>query len=67
MELGVPLQSGYSQIFSGPVCMSDTITDAGLFDGTEDASVALSSFFDKIFKKCAAERPSHLKDLTSLT
>ncbi len=66
MTLSIPVQNqtGY-HAFGGPICMSNTIADGGLYDGIEDAANALGPFFDKIFKKCGSQRPPHLRDLTS--
>jgi hypothetical protein len=38
--------------------MSNTVAETGIFEGTEDVSVAFSSLLSKIFKKSDARRPS---------
>ena len=66
MTLAVPTQSQTAyHAFGGPICMSNTVADGALYDGTEDAATALGPFFDKLFKKCGSQRPAHLQDLTA--
>ena len=61
MKLVYEGQSSFSHYFNGPICMSNTVAEGGVYDGTEDASAALAPFFDKIFKKSGAERPKYLQ------
>ena len=65
MTLDVPARPGFSSPFRGPACVSPEVAEAGLYEGTEDASTALSPLFDKLFMKCGIERPEHLRDLST--
>jgi hypothetical protein len=58
MKLSFAGQGQFATHFGGPICLSDTVMEGGLYDGKEDATTALSTFFDKIFKKSGARRPS---------
>lgn len=62
MRLAFEGQGSFSHYFDGPICMSPTVADGGLFEGTEDASAALAPFFDKIFRRSGAARPARLQN-----
>jgi hypothetical protein len=60
MKLVFKGQGSFSEYFGGgPVCMSNTVADGGLYDGREDPWVTLAPFFDRLFKKSGANRPTH--------
>jgi hypothetical protein len=40
--------------------MSNVVAEGGLYDGEEDPAAVLAPFFDKIFKKSGAKRPTRL-------
>jgi hypothetical protein len=65
MTLEYPSPPGFSRFGSGPICMSNTVADGGFYEETEEIGVTLGPLFDKLFKKCGSQRPSHLQNLTN--
>lgn len=60
MKLAFEGQGAFATYFGGPVCMSNTVAEGGLYDGREDPAAVLAPFFGKVFKKSGAKRPTHL-------
>ncbi len=45
---------------SGPLCLSDTIEDEGIYKNGLKPSEALRPFYEKVFEKCGIKRPDNL-------
>ncbi len=61
LNFNFPVQSGYSRVGDGPICVADTIEEDGIYDdSTQSPTSALLPFFKKIFSKCGIKRPDYL-------
>ncbi len=56
----IPMRMDSFTFNEDKVCMSDTISVSGTFDGVETPTKAMLPFFEKVFAKCGVPRPEHL-------
>jgi hypothetical protein len=59
-RLQIPPPPGHMQIRLGPECLSETISEQGIYDGKQTPTRTLYSFFKAIFDACGVPRPDYL-------
>ena len=61
-RLNIPPAPGHTLLsgWRSPLCLSDTITEEGAYDGQQTPASALFPLFKAIFDKCGTPRPGYL-------
>lgn len=61
-RLQIPIASGEMRVVGSrsPLCLSDTITAQGAYDGQQTPASSLLPLFKAIFDKCSVPRPAYL-------